>query len=264
MNRLALVQRLALECGVSGTISSTVNQTGEALRLVTWIDQAWLDLQTKHDDWDWLRSSNILGQGASFPTTAGGYSYQLGAGTGKVGIDPDVFGKWAEETFRCNTTLQGDFLTTEDGLYITTEDGVPIALGAVTGGFQDETFLDIIPYDSWRNAYMLGAMRQVQTRPVAVAIGPNKSVCIGPPSNGLYTITADFFFAPTAMTADASVPVGLPSQFHTLIVWNAMLDYGDYEAAPEVTSRAERRRTTMLAQLEDTNMPRMEFAGALC
>ena len=63
MNRLQLVQRLALECGVSGDITTTINQTGEALRLVTWVDQGWENLQTEHDDWDWMRSSNILGQG---------------------------------------------------------------------------------------------------------------------------------------------------------------------------------------------------------
>lgn len=236
MNRLQLVQRLALECGVSGTVSTTLNQTGEALRLVTWVDQAWNDLQTKHDDWNWMRSSNLLGQGASFATVAGQASYQLGTGAGKVGINADDFGKWDTETFRCYTTLAGT---------------------------NDETFLDYIPYDSWRDAYQLGALRQVQTRPVAVAIGPNKSVCLGPPSNGLYTVTADYFVAPAAMAADTDVPTGLPKQFHTLIVWNAMLDYSGYEAAPEVMNRAETRRVTMLAQLEGTNMPEAVFAGAL-
>lgn len=265
MNKLQLVQRLALECGVSGTLTSTLNQSGEALRLVTWIDQAWEDLQTKHDDWNWMRSSNILGNGVSFPTVAGQASYQLGTGAGKVGVTADNFGKWDRETFRCYTTaLAGQFLTTEDGFILTDEDGNPIALEGFAGATLDETFLDYIPYDSWRDAYMFGALRQVQTRPVAVAIGPNKSVCIGPPSNGLYTITADYFVAPSAMEENTDTPTGLPKQFHTLIVWNAMLDYGSYEAATEVLDRAERRRVTMLAQLEGTNMPEMEFAGALC
>lgn len=263
MNRLQLVQRLALECGETPP-TTTENQTGDALRLVTWIDQGWENLQTEHDDWDWMRSSNILGQGCSFQTTAGGFTYQLGAGVGKVGIDPAVFGKWDLETFRCNTTLQVGILTTEDGFYITTEDGVPIATGTQTGGFQDETFLDMIPYDTWRNAYMLGAMRTVQTRPVAVAIGPNKSVCLGPPSNGQYTVTADFFFSPSAMTGDSSEPVGLPKQFQMLIVYDAMRMYAGYEAAPEVMSRGDLGWTKMLAQLESTNMPRVEFEGALC
>lgn len=237
MNRLLLCQRLMLECGISGTLASTLNQTGEFNRVVTWIDQAWNDLQTKHDDWDFMRSSNVLGQGASFATVAGQAAYPLGTGVGTVGILADNFGKWDVETFRCYTTSVGT---------------------------NDEIELDHIPYDSWRDAYMLGSLRQVQTRPVAVAIGPNKSVCVGPPSNGLYTVTGDYFTAPAVMAADTDVPTGLPKQFHILIVANAMLDYSGYEAAPEVMTRAQNRRTQMLAQLEGTNMPQMEFAGALC
>lgn len=236
MNRLQLVQRLALECGVSGTVSTTLNQTGEALRLVTWIDQAWNDLQTKHDDWNWMRSSNLLGQGASFATVAAQASYPLGTGAGTVGILADNFGKWDRETFRCYTTLAGT---------------------------SDETYLDYIPYDTWRDAYMLGALRQVQTRPVAVAVGPNKSVCVGPPSNGLYTVTADYFVAPSAMATDTDVPTGLPKQFHMLIVYLGMEMYASYEAAPEVLSRADTGHTRMMAQLEGTNMPSMSFSGAM-
>lgn len=236
MNRLSLTQRLALECGVSGAISTTLNQTGEFLRLVTWIDQAWTDLQTKHDDWDWMRSSNVLASGASFATVAGQASYPLGSGTGTVGITADNFGKWDTETFRCYTTAAST---------------------------NDEMLLDHIPYDSWRDAYMLGALRQVQTRPVAVAIGPNKSVCVGPPSNGLYTVTADYFVAPSSMAADVSLPTGLPTQFHMLIVLDAMRMYAGYEAAPEVMGRGDTGYTKMLAQLEGTNMPGMSFAGAL-
>lgn len=265
MNRLQLCQRMYLECGISGAITSTLNQIGEANRVVTWVDQAWNNLQALHDDWDWLRSSYLLGHGAAFQTTAGGFTYQLGEGAGYVGIDPEVFGKWDEYTFRCSTTVGPNILVTEQGgLYITTEDGVPIATGDAYPGIQDETFLDIIPYDSWRDGYMLGAMRTVQTRPVAVAIGPDKSVCLGPPSNGLYSVTADFFFAPFIMTGNDSVPVGLPKQFHMLIVYLAMEMYALYEAAPEVLTRAQKGQITMLAQLEGTNMPRAEWAGALC
>lgn len=236
MNRLALCQRLMLECAVTGTMSTTLNQTGELLRVVTWIDQAWNDLQTKHDDWNFMRSSNVLGQGASFATISGLASYPLGTGAGTVGIVADNFGKWDVETFRCYTTLAGT---------------------------SDEMFLDYIPYDSWRDSYYYGALRQVQTRPVAVAVGPNKSVCLGPPSNGPYTVTGDYFVAPSIMTLDASVPTGLPLQFHMLIVGEAMRMYANYEAAPEVLSRAETICTKMLAQLEGTNMPAMTFAGAL-
>jgi hypothetical protein len=201
-----------------------------------------------HDDWDWMRSSNLLGAGASFQTNAGQASYPLGVASdfggdfggdfssGTVGIDPELFGKWDRETFR----------------------SYPTAVG-----FQGEMFLDEIPYDAWRNAYMLGAMRAVQTRPVVVAVGPDQSVCIGPPSNGLYTITADYFVAPTSMVLDTDIPVGLPTRFHLLIVYLAMRKYAGYESAPEVYSRGSEESARMYAQLQAVRAPKFSFSGAL-
>lgn len=236
MNRLALAQRIALECAVSGTLTTTLNTTGEQLRVVTWCDQAWNDVQTKHDDWNWMRSSNLLGAGMSFVTVAGQASYPLGSTPGTCGVPLANFGKWARDTFRCYTT---------------------------TVGTNDENMLDPIDFDAWRNVYMYGANRSVQTRPVAVAIGPDESVCVGPPSNGLYTVTGDFFTAPTIMAADTDIPIGLPVAQHMLIVYSAMMSYAGYEAASEVYQRGKAGWDTMLAQLEAIKLPEVTWAGAL-
>jgi hypothetical protein len=236
MDFLSLGQQLVLQCGISGSLSTMQNQTGEFGRVVNWIGRAWNELQTKHDDWDWMRSSNLLGAGVSFVTVAGQAVYPLGVAPGNVGITAAVFGKWDETTFRAFTT---------------------------SVGFQDETFLDPIDYDDWRDAYMYGAMRTVQTRPVAVAIGPNKSVCLGPPSDGTYTVTGDYFTAPTAMSADNSEPTGLPAQFQMLIVYKAMQYYAAYESAPEVQAAGDAGWKTLLPQLESIQAVRVGFAGAL-
>ena len=163
-------------------------------------------------------------------------SYPLGTTVGKVGVDADLFGKWDRESFRNYTTATG---------------------------FIDEWFLGEIPYDAWRNSYMLGAMRKVTTRPVAVAIGPDQSVCLGPPPNGLYTVTGDYFVAPSVMVADIDTPVGLPTRFHMLIVYQAMIKYGGYEAAPEVSQRGSMENARMYAQLEAVRAPKITFGGAL-
>ncbi len=237
MTFLELCQRAALECGVSGTISTVTGNTGSLNRIVTWVGQAWSELQTEHDDWGWMRSSNLLGAGMSFVATAGQPSFPLGAGAGTCGVTFSAFGKWDVETFRCYTTAAGT---------------------------NDETFLDEIPFDSWRNAYMLGANRTVQTRPVAVAIGPDQSVCLGPTADGSFTITADYFRAPTVMTADTDVPTGLSAQFHMLIVYKAMQYYAAYESAPEVKARGDGGWKVLLAQLEAIWGPKVAFSGALC
>lgn len=236
MNRLALAQRLQIECGVSGTLSTTIGQTGSLGRLVNWIDAAWNDIQTEHEDWEFLRSSNLLGGGVSFTSVAGQASYPLGTGAGTVGLLATSFGTWDRYSFRNYTTSVG------------------------TG---NEMFLDPIPYDSWRDGYMLGAMRAVQTRPVAVAIGPDKSVCLGPPTAVGYTITGDYFTAPTAMATDTDSPTGLPAQFHMAIVYKAMMKYATYESAPEVMTGGQNGYNPLFNELEARYAPEVTTAPAL-
>lgn len=182
MTRLELVQRLAQEAGIEAP-TATTSQTGESLRLVNWIDQAWSEVQSKRQDWRWMRASNILGSGVSFTTTSGTSYYTLGTGPGTVGVAADNFTAWVKDSFRNYTT---------------------------TVGFTNEIFMDPIHFDEWRNSYMYGAMRNVRTRPVAVAIGPNNEVCVGPPPTSDYTITGDYYMAPSAMASDSATPTGLP------------------------------------------------------
>ena len=241
-NYLSLCQRACVECGVASSsaiqsvLPTVVGATGSLGRVVNWVNDAWTDIQREHDDWDWMRSSNLLGAGVSFTTVAGQASYPLGTGPGTVGVAVDAFGKWDCETFRNFTT---------------------------TAGFLNEMFMDQVSFDKWRNSYMLGAMRNVQTRPVAIAIGSDQSLCLGPPPNNQYTVTADYFVAPSVMAVDSDVPNGLPSRFSMLIVYLAMIKYGQYEAAQEVIQRGTSESARMMAQLMAVRAPTVTFGGAL-
>lgn len=221
---------------MASQMSTTVSQSGQFQLIVDWVDTAWNDIQTVHDDWDWMRSSYVLGSGAVFATVAGTASYPLGSGSGTCGVTVATFGKWDPMTFRTYTTATGT---------------------------SDETYLDQIPFDTWRDAYMIGNLRTVQTRPVAVAIGPNKSVCIGPPSNGNYTVEGDYWLAPSAMSADASEPTGLPTQFQMMIVWRALTMYASFWAAPEVYERGMSNYNMLISRLEAQRLPTIAYAGAL-
>lgn len=236
MNYLQLCQRAGVECGISGTITSVTGNTGSAQRIVNWVGDGWNELQTKYDDWTWMRSTNIYDEGISFVTVAGQFRYPLGTGAGTVGVERADFTKWDRDSFRVETTSQG---------------------------FLDETFLDYITFDAWRNSYMLGAMRQVQTRPVAIAIGPDQSLALGPPPDGTYTVTGDYFVMPSVMTTDTDEPTGLPAQYHMLIVYKAMQKYALYESAPEVLAASKAGWDPMMGQLEAVRGPDIMFAGAL-
>lgn len=212
MTFLEICQRFVLECAISGTMTTTVSQTGEFLRVTTWINQAWIDIQTERQTWNFMRSSQLNGGGVSFATVSGQAVYPLGTGAGTVGVTSANFDSWVPRSFRDQTT---------------------------TVGVQDQIPLAWIGYDAWRDGYSMGAQQTVTTRPVAIAVGPNNEICVGPWPTATYTLTGDYYRAPAQMTADADTPTNLPAQYQMAIVWRAMRDaYGLYESAPEVLSRA--------------------------
>jgi hypothetical protein len=57
LNFLNLTKRLLQICGVAGTISTISNQTGELLRLVNYIEDAYQDVLNYSDHWNFLWSS---------------------------------------------------------------------------------------------------------------------------------------------------------------------------------------------------------------
>jgi len=97
MNYLQLVQRLSSEVGASGTgPSSVLAQSGANLRLVNWVNSAWLEIQGLHNTWNWMRQKfqweTVAGTGDYLPTAI---TNQL---TGNLMTDLRY---WYKDTFRC-------------------------------------------------------------------------------------------------------------------------------------------------------------------
>ncbi len=230
MNRLELCQALCMEAGIPySNFTTTLNQTGEYARVVGWIDSAWRRLQTKHRDWGWMRQST------SWTTVDGTAEYPLGTGAGTVGVLAANFGMWADRTFR----------------------NYPTAVGNTA-----EIFMSATGYDLWRDTYLYGGTRAARSRPVEFAIGPSKAIYLGPVPTSGYTVTADYFRAPTAMTADTDEP-DMPEQFHMILVHRAQMFYGAYESAPEQYQHGEVQYRAMLADLEADRLPAVAFGGPL-
>ena len=73
MNYLQLSQELARKAGVSGQPASVTGQSGEMLRLVNWIAQAWTEIQLSNPRWPFLWERTTL------PAYAGQSDYELPA-----------------------------------------------------------------------------------------------------------------------------------------------------------------------------------------
>lgn len=238
MNYLALCQSFVQQAAMSGLTSFTTvsGVTGQSARVTDWVNRSWLDIQSLRNDWGWMRSSNLNGGGVSFAPASSAYRATLGTGAGTVGVLAANFSRWVPESFRN---------------YVT------------TAGTSSEIFMDPIDFDDWRDGYMYGAMRSVTTRPVVIAIAPDQTLCFGPPSNGLYTITGDYFVAPSSLSADTDSPTGLPAEFHMMIVYRALWKYGYYQAASEVVERAKAEYRDLYDTLAARYSPTIYTAGSL-
>jgi hypothetical protein len=215
MNFLALVNRTLVECGVSGAstpLTTLTGVTGELLRIKQWVNSAWIDIQTAHEDWQWMRypvQFNTVTQQQTYTPT------QAGVGS--------TFGNWKRDSFRCSSVGQN---------------------------YADEQLLNFMEYTTFRNLYQYRNMRFTYARPVVVSIQPSdKSLAFGSIPDQPYVIVGEYYVAPTEMSANTDEPV-LPSRFHMAIVYRAMMSYGSFEAAPEVYSRGELEFKRLMNRLE--------------
>lgn len=223
------VRTLREKCGIAGNgPTSVVAQSGEALRLVNWFQEAWNEIQALHTDWKWMRGS------FSFQTAPGKLAYLPTADAGEVGITD--LARWHGDSFR---------------MWLT---------GA---GRHDEQFLPEWSHETWRNTYDFGSQAELQQRPSMWAERPgDQAILLGPLPDNVYTVVGEYQRAPSELVGDAAVP-GMPKQFHRLIVYKAMMLYGAYEAAPEVRAEGEDSYDRMLSLLEDNQRPPLTFGEPL-
>lgn len=222
---LELVQATAQECDVSGTISTCQSQTGEAGRIVAWVSRACLRIERQHKDWKFMRKST------TWATVAGQAQYT----TAQCGIAAKTFGRWQRQTFRN---------------YVTTT------------GTDSEFPMNYIGYEVYRNAYFLGALRDVKSRPVEFAIGPDKSIWLGPVPDVGYTMEADYFVGPTELINDTDEPA-IAYDDRMVIVYRAMMSYGRFESDPGIYGTAKLEYDRLMAAMTKSQLPEIRNAEAL-
>lgn len=222
MNYLQLVNRLKRECGVSGSDPSTLtSQPAEINRLASFITTAWIELQTLHPDWFFLRqpfSFNTVAQQQSYSATQAGIS---------------LLGSYKRDSVR---------------VYLQTA--------------ANEMLMPFMPYDRFRDLYMLGNMRTNYARPVVWTQDPQKQFLLGSIPDTVYVVNGEYYLQPTDLAADTDTPT-MPSQFHMALVYRAMMDYGTYEGAGELRQDGEIRYRQMLAKLQLDQLPTLTFGVSL-
>lgn len=209
---LQLVNKLKDESGSKAQdLTTAIGLTGEGRLFANWINSAWMDIQGRHQDWGWKRTST------SFVTVSGQATYTpTQAGTTN-------FGMWERDSFR-------NYLTAT--------------------GTDAEVFMDYVDYEEWRNLYQFGSNRTALSQPKYIAITPAKSLGLGPVPPVGYTITGDYFTCPTEMSADADI-ASLPVHYHMAIVYRALMFYGANEAAMEMYTHGQNEFNRLMTRIEN-------------
>jgi hypothetical protein len=216
MNLLQLTNQTRVECGVSGpTLSSVQNLTGESARILAWVQQAWIDVQTSKEDWLFLRET------FEFNTVASQWEYTAA----NAGLTD--FGNWKRDSFRASS---------------------------VNNLYRDEQLLNYMDWTTYRNLYRYANMRNTLARPVVVSITPNKDLAFGSTPDQIYTINGEYYTQPVSLSADTDIP-GIPARFHMIIVYRAMMYYAGYESAPEVLSRGDFEYRRLYSRMEIDQLP---------
>ena len=221
MNYLQLINRARVECGVSGAsapLTDVTALTGESSRIASWINSAWVDIQTAKEDWQWMRDS------VEFTLTTQQQFYTpTEAGVGST------FANWKRDSWRASSVGQN---------------------------YKDEQLLNYMDYTTFRNLYMYANMRNTYARPVVVTIDPDKNIGFGTKPDQPYVISGEYYVQPTEFSASTDAPPSVfPTRFHMMIVYRAMMFYGGYESAPEVYQRGEFEFKRLMNRLDIDQLP---------
>jgi hypothetical protein len=232
MNYLEAVNRLRQETNYANTGPVTVvGQVGDHARSVSWVADAYTELQNRHP-WRWLQGEFTI------TTTAGVSEYSYTQATDVDSATPiSRFSDWhIDDPYN------------------------PPKVYLSSAGAGTEYWLTYIPWEQYRTIYGIGNFSD--SSPSHITVDPGNKIHIGPGPNDAYVITGEYNKSPQILTADTDTPE-MPSAYHMIIVYMAMEDAGFFDVAEEVIARGQKKGRKLLRQLEANQLPPMRMAGPL-
>lgn len=212
------------EAGQAGSGPTTVvSQTYELLRTVEWVKSAYQDIQNLHAEWNFLRAD------LTFQATASDNIYPI------ADISATEYGEWQQDSFRSYLTSSG-----------------------VAG----EQFMEWLDWPDFRDKYVIGSNRTQEGNPRYIAQKPDTSLILFPTPDAAYTINGEYFKRAQVMSVDADEPL-IPTKFHMIIVWRALMYYAGFTSAPDLYEIGQREYKNMLFKLESSQLPRIRLATPL-
>ena len=208
MDLITLVQTLHRECRLSGSAPTAVTGlSGRAADLLRWTIEAYNDIQRDKDgQWKWLRKDWQV------DTVADTQSYLPGAVT-------DVEDSAVISRFRAWDL----------------NEETPPFIYLVSDGKQNESELNVRHWSDFRRQFVRAT--HTSSAPTVISASPDDKLYFGPTPSGVYRATGSYWRSNQTLAADADVPE-MPADYHMLIVWQAIQDYGYTIVAQDILARA--------------------------
>jgi hypothetical protein len=140
------------------------------------------------------------------------------------------------------------------------DEDLPFTIYLQSSGVAGERELSYLPWDDFRWMYRRGT--QTDGIPSHVSVDPSDNLVIGPKPNAIFVINGEFQRGAQILAADADIPE-MPTDFHMLIVYEAMKKYAGFEGAPEVYDRGNEQGRVLMRQLEQNQRPQVRLAPPL-
>lgn len=222
---LELCSDLARESGAVGPAPAAVTgQTGRQLKAVEWIKHAWILIQNSKANWSFMRGE------WSGPVVLNVMTYS------SVDFSITRFGEWI-----------GDY-----GTYR------PVTLYDPAIGKADEGAISQISWERWKLSYDRGT--HTANRPHEYCLAPDGTIRFGVKPNKTYTARGEYRKTAQVLAANLDVP-DMPSRFHSIIVWRAIMLMADSDEAVEALTLARAKHTEMYGQMCRDLLPSFNVRG---
>jgi len=202
---LSICKDFRSKAGIAGTGPVAVTgQVGEYQRIVTWVREAWVKIQTLPYDWTWM---------------------------------------WAEYTpFETIASTSDYVLTNVDVIHT---DSITLFKTSVGPSAKYR-----VRYEDWKGFQLkFGAVTSDDGTPTVVTRMPSGGLRFYPAPDVPYTVGFEYQTDAQVLTANADTPA-IPSQYHDIILYRALLDYAGYEETTDVYSYANSEYTSLLRSLQ--------------
>lgn len=224
MNFLQIAQRVFIEGGISGQISSVQNQSGEPLRIVTWVAGSYREILNSDQF-----AFNFIRKSTAVQLTAGQHTYT------KAQLGLPTLGQWDTGTMRV----------------------------ARNADLSDETFLIGQRFNEFRDFWDFSTRRNVLSRPLNCTVTPETNLRIGPTPDADYWLNLQWLESPADLQDNDDIPV-IPDRWQMAIVWRALRHYGMFESAPEVVMRADSAYNEIMLRMTLDQTPEIIVGVPLC